>query len=269
MVAATSTALSISTALWIVGTGLKALAAWRIASKGLFHRIPIFWTYIVLSVLRTAALLSVSGNRKLYAQIVTDTLPMMLLSEAFAIANVFWAVTENFPRWRRPGTISLAALGLIGTASALLVRSAAIPNEWGTSGVQPWEWAVLLQRNVMVAMAVVLVGVRFLLALVRIVPVHPVARRAADVLCIDVLLGILNSTVVMWSARNEYHLVGLFVPVTSGVINGLLWAFWLPAAVAGRELPAAPSGVYPEAIDWRGCFADLVGRIRFQFTLRF
>ena len=256
-------------ALWIAGAGLKALAAWRIARKGIFHRIPILWTYIVISVVRGATLFLVSGNRKLYAQIVTDTLPMMLLSEAFAIANVFWAVTENFPRWRRPGTISLAALGLIGTASALLVRSAAIPKDWGTSWLQPWEWAVLLQRNVMIAMAVALVGVRFLLALVRIVPVHPVARRAADVLCIDVLLGIVNSTAMMWSARTEYYVVGIFVPLISGVINGILWAFWLPAAAEGRELPPARSTVYPQEIDWRGCFADLIGRIRFQFTARF
>ena len=191
---------------------------------------------------------------------------MMLLTEAFAITSVFWAVTENFPRWRKPGTISLSALGIIGAASALVVRSAAIPKDWVYFWLQPWALAILLQRNAMVAMAVVLLGVRFLIVLVRMVPVHPVARRAADVLLIDVLLGVLNSTVVMWLGHSYPNVASLW-PVSAGVANGLLWAFWLPAAADGRELSHARWRPQ-ETIDWRFCFTDLLGRIRFPFLER-
>ena len=118
----------------------------------------------------------------------------------------------------------------------------------------------------MVAMAVVLLGVRFLIVLVRMVPVHPVARRAADVLLIDVLLGVLNSTVVMWLGHTYPNVASLW-PVSAGVANGLLWAFWLPAAADGRELSHARWRPQ-ETIDWRFCFTDLLGRIRFPFLER-
>jgi hypothetical protein len=252
--------------IWWIGVATKALAAWRIARKGLFHRLPIFWAYIVISVARSLVLLLFGGNSRRYAEIAADSLPMMLLTEAFAITSVFWAVTENFPRWRRPGTISLSALAIIGSASALVVRSAAIPKDWGYNWLQPWELAVLLQRNAMVAMAVVLLGVRFLTVLVRMVPVHPVARRAADVLLIDVLLGMLHSTVVMWFGHT-YPAVAALWTVSAGVANGLLWAFWLPAAADGRELVHARWRPQ-ETIDWRLCFTDLLGRIRAPFLER-
>jgi hypothetical protein len=252
--------------IWWIGVAVKALAAWRIARKGLFHRLPILWAFIVISVARSIVLACFFGDSRRYAEIVADSLPMMLLTEAFAITSVFWAVTENFPRWRKPGTISLSALAIIGAASALLVRSAAIPKDWGYSWLQPWDLAILLQRNAMVGMAVVLLGVRFLTVLVRMVPVHPVARRAADVLLIDVLLGMLSSTVVMWFGYTYPPAARLWT-VTVGVANGLLWAFWLPAAADGREV--THSRWRPqETIDWRLCFTDLLGRIRAPFLER-
>jgi hypothetical protein len=252
--------------IWWIGVAAKALAAWRIARKGLFHRLPIFWAFIVISIARSVVLLLFGGNSRRYAEIVADSLPMMLLTEAFAITSVFWAVTENFPRWRKPGTISLSALAIIGAASAMAVRTAAIPKDWGYNWLQPWEIAMLLQRNVMVAMAVVLLGVRFLIVLVRMVPVHPVARRAADVLLIDVLLGVLNSLVLMWFGH-DYPVFARLFPVSVGVANGLLWAFWLPAAADGRELVHARWRPQ-ETIDWRLCFTDLLGRIRSPFLER-
>jgi hypothetical protein len=258
--------ITLIVSIWWIGVAVKALAAWRIARKGLFHRLPIFWAFIVISVARSVVLLVFGGNSRRYAEIIADSLPMMLLTEAFAITSVFWAVTENFPRWRKPGTISLSALAIIGAASALVVRSAAIPKDWGYNWLQPWELAMLLQRDAMVAMAVVLLGVRFLTVLVRMVPVHPVARRAADVLLIDVLLGMLNSTVVMWLGHRYPALAALW-PVSAGVANGLLWAFWLPAAADGRE--QVHSRWRPqETIDWRLCFTDLLVRLRFPFLER-
>jgi hypothetical protein len=254
--------------LWCLGIAAKGLAAFRIVSKGLFNRLPIFWAYILISVARSTALLCFIGNPRRYADIAADSMPMMLLSEAFAITSVFWAVTENFPRWRRPGTISLSVLAIIGAMSALLVRSVGVPNDWGYGLWRLWEGAVLMQRHGMIAMAVVLVGVRFLLALVRMVPVRPVARRAADVLTIDVLLGAAGAMIAMWYGK-RYPLFTYMFPVCAGVANGLLWAFWLPAASDGREMSRPVWRRDEESIDWRGCFVDLIGRIRFQVLERF
>jgi hypothetical protein len=253
--------------VWCLGIAAKAAAAYRIASKGLFQRLPIFWAFILISVARSIALLCFVNNRRAYAAISADSMPMMLLSEGFAIASVFWVVTENFPRWRKPGTISLSALAIIGTAVALLTRSAAVPKDWGYGWAQLWESAVLVQRHGMVAMVVVLAGIRFLLTLVRMVPVRPVARRAADVLTIDALFGVTGSFLTMWFGR-RYPMVAYAWPVLVGLTNGLLWAFWLPAASDGREIDRMRWRRDEESIDWRGCFADLIGRIRLQFTVR-
>jgi hypothetical protein len=119
----------------------------------------------------------------------------------------------------------------------------------------------------MVAMVVVLAGIRFLLTLVRMVPVRPVARRAADVLTIDALFGVTGSFLTMWFGR-RYPMVAYAWPVLVGLTNGLLWAFWLPAASDGREIDRMRWRRDEESIDWRGCFADLIGRIRLQFTVR-
>jgi hypothetical protein len=254
-------------AVWCMGIAAKGLAAYRIASKGLFHRLPIFWAYILISVARSIALLCFVNNRRAYSAISADSMPMMLLSEGFAIASVFWVVTENFPRWRKPGTISLSALAIIGTAVALLTRSVGVPKDWGYGWAQLWESGVLVQRHGMVAMAVVLLGIRFLLTLVRMVPVRPVARRAADVLFIDVMLGLTCSVVSTWYGR-RYPMVAHTLPVLCGLTNGLLWAFWLPAASDGREIDRMRWRRDEEAIDWRACIMDLLGRIRLQFTAR-
>ena len=254
-------------AIWCMGIASKGLAAYRIASKGLFHRLPIFWAYILISVARSIALLCFVHNPRAYAAIAADSMPMMLLSEGFAIASVFWVVTENFPRWRKPGTVSLSALAMIGTSVALLTRAGAVPKDWGYGWAQLWESAVLVQRHGMVVMAVVLAGIRFLLTLVRMVPVRPVARRAADVLFIDVALGMSGSLVTMWFGK-RYPIVAFAWPVLAGLTNGLLWAFWLPAASDGREIDRLRWRRDEEAIDWRGCFVDLFERIRMQFSMR-
>ena len=254
--------------LWCLGILTKAFAAFRIVRKGLFHRLPILWAYILISVARSTALVAFIGNPRRFASIAADSMPMMLLSEAFAITSIFWLVTENFPRWRKAGTISLATLSIIGAATALIVRSAWVPKDWGYGWAQAWEWAVLLQRHGMVGMAVALGGVRFLLLLVRMVPVSPLARRAADVLCIDVMLGLLASILTMYYGR-QYRMLGYLAPVIAGVINGLLWAFWLPAARDIRE-STRPRWRQDdeEAIDWRACVEDLLGRLRQPFTAK-
>src|SRR5437868_1061997 len=126
-------------AIWYAGVAAKAFAAYRIIVKDLFYRLPIFWVFIVLSVGRSLALAFLASDPRRYAEIAADTMPMMLLSEGFAIASVFWLLTENFPKWRKPGTISLSVLAMLGASAALLLRTVAVPTQWGYGWADAWE----------------------------------------------------------------------------------------------------------------------------------
>jgi hypothetical protein len=251
--------------VWCLGIAAKAVAAWRIARKGLFDSLAIFLAFLLFSVARSTTLLFFRHDPHRYKYIAADSMPLMLLAEGFAIASVYWLLTENFPRWRRPGTIVLACLGTLGAAAALATRKLGVPPDWSYGWAQAWEGAVLLQRYGMIAMLVTLGGARFLVTLVRGVPVRPIARRAADVLCIDAALGLLNSILTMWLGR-RYPVLAFHGPVLAGLLNGLLWAFWLPAA-AGAEKPVAArwSRNHP-AIDWRQCASDFALRVTGKFT---
>jgi hypothetical protein len=251
--------------VWFLGIAAKGLAAYRIVRKGLFDSLAIFLAFIVFSVARSTALLCFRDDPSRYRYIAADSMPLMLLAEGFAIVSVFWLLTQNFPRWRRPGTIVLVSLCVLGAAAALAIRKLGVPADWSYGWAQAWEGAILLQRHGMTAMIVVLAGCRLLLALVHNVPVCQVARRASDVLCIDVLLGLVNSILTLWLGR-RYPLVAFEGPVLAGLVNGLLWAFWLPAAAAAPYLPAWARN--DQDIDWKQCASDLFLRITGKPTSR-
>jgi hypothetical protein len=249
--------------VWCLGIAAKIWAACRIIRRGLFDPLALFLAFIFVSVARSLALLCLAQNPRWYRYVAADSLPMVLLSEGFAIASIYWLLTENFPRWRGTGTGILSGLCVIAAGVALLLRGTATPPEWGYGWGEAWEWAVLIQRHGMTAMAVVLIGVRFLVALVRAFPVRPIARRAADVLCLDVALGLVGSQLTIWRGH-QYPLIAFAWPLFSGLANGLLWAVWLPAA----HIEATPAAYVPDwartaqKIDWSQCFSDLRFRIR-------
>jgi hypothetical protein len=252
-------------AIWYAGIAIKAFAVYRIAKKGLFTRLPLLWAYIAVSVARSIVLAAVRADAKRYADISADTLPMMLLSETFAVVSIFWLLTENFPRWRKPGTISLLTMGAMGAVVALVSRRWGVPDSWTYGWAGAWEMASLLQRHALTVMGLVLVGTRVLLAIARMIPVSPLARRAADALGIDVLLGLAGIAVTM-TAGKQYPLAAYAWPTLSGVVNGLLWAFWLPAASDVRE--PATRWVRGARIDWRAGVSDLLGRLGLEFVVK-
>jgi hypothetical protein len=244
--------------LWYAGIAAKAFAAYRMVRNDLFQRLPIFWAFIVISVARSIALACLAGDPRQYAELAADTMPMMLLSEGFAITSVYWLLTENFPNWRKPGAISLSVLTILGMSATLLLRNVGVPVDWGYGWADVWQTAILLQRHVMVAMAVVLLGVRLLLAMARMIPVRPTARRAADVLCVDVMLGLTGSVLTMWIGR-RFPLIAYAWPVLCGLTSGLLWAFWLPAASDECEY-VLPRWARQETFNWRAGFQNLFSR---------
>src|SRR6476660_9035913 len=116
--------------MWLAGIALRGVAAFRIAHKNLFSRLPFVWAFLVVSVVRSAVLVWLRAKPLRYSEVGGHTMPMLLLSEAFAVVSVFWMVTENFPRWRKPGTILLLAMTLLGGSAAILLRTAWVPKDW-------------------------------------------------------------------------------------------------------------------------------------------
>jgi hypothetical protein len=124
------------------------------------------------------ALVSLQGNLRLYRQVQAYTTPLTLLLEAFAVAGVFWALAEQCPRFRRPGSAILACLAGIGASAAWLTHFVAVPAGWSA----PWQIAHLLERNSILVMTVVLAGTRFFLPRIPGVLIRPSAKRMADIL---------------------------------------------------------------------------------------
>jgi hypothetical protein len=114
-------------------------------------------------------------------------------------------------------------------------------------------------------MAIVLAGTRVLLAIARIVPVSPLARRASDILTIHVASTLTGTALTVFLGR-QFPLLAFAWPTTTGLLVGLLWAFWLPAAsdVRQHSSRAAREG----RIDWRAGVADLLGRIGLQSVVK-
>src|SRR5437660_559740 len=159
--------------LWYAAIAAKAAAVYRLFHDRLITRFPTVWVYLVVLIMRSVVLLSVRGNIRQYTYVQTYTMPLMLLLEAFAVAGVFWAVAEQYPRFRRPGSVILGCLAGIGVCAAWLTHFVAVPAGWSA----PWQVAQLLVRNCVLVMTVVLAGTRFLLPRIPGIPIRPSAKR--------------------------------------------------------------------------------------------
>src|SRR5205085_8729784 len=158
----------------------------------LIVRFPTVWVFLVITVLRSlglVALLAVTHNRGQYMRVQAYTTPLVLLLEAFAVAGVFWAVAEQYPRFRRPGSIILGCLAGIGASAAWLIHVVGVPHSWSA----PWQAAQLLERNCVLAMTVVLAGTRFFLPRIPGIPIRPSARRMADVFAASAVVELVAS----------------------------------------------------------------------------
>jgi hypothetical protein len=160
----------------------------------LFHdrliiRFPTVWAFLVVSVVRSIVLVALQGNVRQYRQVQAYSTPLMLLLEAFAVAGVFWAVAEQYPRFRRPGSVILGCLAGIGACAAWLTHFVAVPNGWSA----PWQVAQLLDRNCVLVMTVVLAGTRFFLPRIPGIPIRPSAKRMADILAANAAVELMVS----------------------------------------------------------------------------
>jgi hypothetical protein len=214
--------------LWFVTPVIKAVAAYRLWRNQLVRRFPTLWAFIVVSTVTAAFLLWFRRDPTTYSYIYSYSTPIMLLLEAFAIVGVFWTVVERYPRIRRPGSALLTALALIGGVAAWLTRSVAVPAGW--SGM--WQAAILIERYMMLAMIVVLMGTRVLLPRVPGIPIRRSAARATDIITFHVVMcAIGNAFTVATAAR--YPLVSAYIPVVAGLATAALFAICLTRSSDG------------------------------------
>lgn len=212
-------------ALWYAGPATEAVAAYRLARNGLVWRFPTLWAFLVASALQSALLISVQHNPQRYAYIYSYSSVTMLLMEAFAVVGVFWAVTEKYPNFGKPGTVLLSGLAIIGALACWMTRFLAVPPQWSTL----WQIAMLIQRYVSLVMIVMLAGSRILLPIVPRIPIRASARRASDILTIHALFGLASSAVTVGTG-GRFPWAASLLPVLGGMVTPLLCAFWLTAA---------------------------------------
>jgi len=177
--------------LWYAAIAAKGIAAYRLYQQGLVTRFPTVWAFLAIDICRSL-LLNVLGHAR-YKAVYTASLPIMMLFGAFAVVGVFWAIAEEYPRFRKPGTVILTCLAAIGACVAWLTQVVAVPPSW--SG--PWQALQLFERNCILGMTVVLAGTRFLLPRIPGVPIRRSALRMADILTSRAAFDLLGSTLII------------------------------------------------------------------------
>lgn len=193
--------------IWCAGVALTAFSAYRMARNGLIKHLLMVWSYLVVSVVYSAALIATrSQPYRIYTALYTGGLLLVLLAKFAAVTEIYWALAKNCPRYQRAGSAILTALGFLATAAAGVAAVAATPVQTDTVWGWLWHASILLQRYTAVAILVILVAI---LALVHTwlssphIPIPRYARRAAWVLGFDAALGLFST----WFSRTyAFHL---------------------------------------------------------------
>jgi len=215
--------------------GLKAFAVYRLIARGLARTHWAFCLFVAFTTARSVILSQIDYRQ--YATFSFMTVPLALLTEAVAIWATYWLLTEQFPVWRKVGSIFLTAVIGMGLGIALVVRLFSAPVGWEGA----WETGMSIQQYSTITMAVVLFGVRALATLGNDIPIRQSAIRVADVLLLDVLFGVVTSSVSMAYGK-QAPVVASLLPMLTGIVNGLLWSLWLPGASNERKALTRPSG---------------------------
>jgi hypothetical protein len=216
--------------MWCAAIVIKAIAAYLLVRNGLVRRFPALWAYISFCAVSSAVLLYLHSQPQLYVYAFSVVNYVQLVLESLAIIGVFWAVTERYPNFGRPGTILLSTLGMIGITAAWSGRSIAVPELWE----QSWRLALLLERHLSLVMITVLAGTRAALALTRVIPVRPSARRAADILTLHAIMGLAAASYAIGTSM-RYPALASILPLADHILMGILIATRLTKA--SDELP--------------------------------
>jgi hypothetical protein len=214
-------------AIWYAGVACKVIAAYRIVGMGRVVRYWAVFLYLASCVAYSAVRLYLihgyPATRALHQAFYTRSAPIMLALLGVAVLSVFRVNTEKYPNFRVPGTAILVVLTILGGAASLVSRGMLVPAGW-TGAV---KGAILLERNVLLMMAVILVGTGGVLSWLKELPVRPSARTAAYLLCLEVGFGIAASGFSVVT-NHQFRVLDGLIPVIGGLIAGWLWAFHFP-----------------------------------------
>jgi hypothetical protein len=208
--------------LWYAAIASKALAAYRLFRDDLVPRFATVFIFLTVCVARSLVLVTLKTNIRGYKLVLAYSTPLMLLLEGFAVVGVFWAVAEQYPRFRKTGSVILVCLTGIGASAAWLTYFVGVPSGWSA----PWQIASLLQRNGVLVTTVVLAGTRFLLPRIPGIPIRPSARRMADILTANAALEWLG-TAAFIAAGPRYNAIGQVLVVGGNLACMLAIAFFV------------------------------------------
>jgi len=200
--------------LWYAAIAAKTAAAYRLYRDGLITRFAPLWVYLVVCTLRSLALLAMQDDLERYRQVFTYSMPLVSLLEGFAVAGAFWAVAEQYPRFRKPGSVILCCLAGIGGCAAWLTHFVAVPAGWSA----PWQVASLLERHTLLGMTIVLAGTRYLLPRIPGIPIRPSAKRVADILCANTLTVFAASVLFIGTNTTEAAMAQILRVGVGGVL---------------------------------------------------
>jgi hypothetical protein len=204
--------------LWYAEIPLGGFALYSMWRTATMKRLPVFWSWVCCFVVRalTILLLLKRPVAVVYAYSAFN-LAMIVLFLSAAV-EIFWAVTEKYPKFRRLGRICLVALLVIGASLAIVTSKVAVPEGW--SGL--WKSAMLAQRCAVLAVSVVLGGIR-LIPKGPGIPIRPSAARAAEIMATYGVLSFASSAFVIATGDGNRQLSAL-LSVVSGFVTAILLA---------------------------------------------
>jgi hypothetical protein len=222
--------------LWCVGIVLTAGAACRMASLGLTRELPTLWVYLAGSAVFWTALLVTRPDRAVYLGVYSAGVPLVLLAKCGAVVAIFWSLTRNYPSFRLPGSVFLAAFSALGVVAAWVTAFLAQPVHADRLAAWLWHVALLVERYTSVALLALLLSIVLLLPRSPDIPLPKFAVRAAFVMATDAALGVLAA----WGE----HSLAFRNPTAAALIatgyGSLIGSAWL-LLVAFDDVPLAQS----------------------------
>jgi hypothetical protein len=228
--------------MWCAGVAAKAMAAYRMASKGLVRTLPLLWCYLVFSVIYSLALMVFRSRPAVYLQFYSAGLPMTLLVKCSAVSSIFWALTGNYPNFRAAGSALLGACSAIGVIAVWMVAFLAEPVH-AASWVQ-WLWnaAILTKRYTAIALLAILLSIRLFLPKAPRVAIPRSAKQAASLMAFDAAVDLAAVWIARLYAFRSPNAAALIL-TSGGLVVGLAWLTLKPGKDHLAEVSEGPTGL--------------------------
>ncbi len=144
--------MSLGSALWFVGAALEIAVLVIALRKGLSRLLPIFFAYLVWTVISDGLLYGIKSNPLLYEQVYRYfEMPFDSLMQIGVLVELGWSVLRPMRSVLPRRTILLISLAILVVGTILWPLTAyTVNHSW------PWNWVVLLRIQQTVSMLTVL-----------------------------------------------------------------------------------------------------------------